>query len=200
VPVSFFLVVGGDGQRRGREKPARLTTKWKVHPMEPLRNFPPEPGEISLDDWRERVLEQRDEARWVLAAERRARVAAQQDGGFNLEVPPLELPEPQWGRPKSEHRPDDPGFDPGILMPYDSLPNPGMPTGNSAELGCDALWADIEEQWKTVFEIKDQIKLLHQQPENEQTESTLDDLLVQLEAQQKKLDEMESNNLRYCSA
>jgi len=53
-----------------------LATPWKVHPIEPLRNFPPEPGEISLDDWRERALEMRDEARWVLAAERRARAAA----------------------------------------------------------------------------------------------------------------------------
>jgi len=51
--------------------------------MEPARNFPPEPGEISLKDMIERALELRDEARWVLAAERRAREADADRRGIN---------------------------------------------------------------------------------------------------------------------
>jgi len=191
---------GGDRQTLGRVKPARLTTKWKVHPMEPPRNFPLEPGEISLDDWRERVLEQRDEARWVLAAERRAREAAHQDPDFNFEVPQPPLPEPQWGR---EHKPLpwDPSFDPGILMPGDSLPTPMMPSiDNVFDPKCRDVWKDIEGLGAAISDIETQIKSLHKKPMNEYHAAALDDWLTQLEEKRKEMHKKQSLNQRYCSS
>jgi len=146
--------------------------------MEPARNFPPEPGEISLKDMIERALELRDEARWILAAERRAREAAHQDDGPTLEVPSPRLPEPGWEKsePTSPPRePDDPRYDQGILMPRDSLPIPEMPRNDSdVNLGCNGLesalgWLDAE-----IEEIEERIESIQQGPKSDLKEVALD--------------------------